>query len=134
MNPPDAVRGANRATDSTPRGTKRGGGTLLACSLLVLLALLVAIAWAVTERDVRSGLRELLAQRWGVVTLLDLGVGLLFVAAWMFALERNKLHWLLWVLGLLLLGNVVTCVYLIRRARRAPDWRTALLGNESARR
>ena len=56
----------------------------------ILLGLLVAaILIASGQSSVLAGLRHVVADPWGVVTLLDLGVGLLFVAVWLALVEPS---------------------------------------------
>ena len=82
---------------------------------LCLLALLVSIVWACLVSDVITGLQYVAADRWGVVTLLDLAVGLWFVGAWIAWREQSLLRAVPWWLGLACLGNVVTLIYLLWR-------------------
>ena len=77
---------------------------VIICGILLGL-LLAAIVVASHHSSVFAGLQRLLADPWGLVTLLDLSVGLLIIAAW--------------IIGLLLLGNVITLVFLLWRTRHA---------------
>ena len=90
--------------------------TVIVCGILLGL-LVAAIGTASTHGHVIDGLRRLIADPWGIVTLLDLGVGLIFVAAWITIMEPRPLHAAVWVTALFLLGNVVTLVFLIWRTR-----------------
>lgn len=83
--------------------------------LLALLGLLASIVWASLAGDVLTGLRYVAADRWGVVTLIDLAAGLWFVGAWILLREGSLARALPWWLGLALLGNVTTLVYLLYR-------------------
>ncbi len=83
--------------------------------LLSLLGLLASIVWASLAGDVLAGLRYVAADRWGVVTLADLAVGLWFVGAWIAWREGSIGRAIPWWLGLALLGNVTTLVYLLWR-------------------
>lgn len=101
---------------------------LVAAAALVLLVLLVvAIFAAGLDKSLGAGFAAITAEGWGVVTLLDLYAGLLVIAAWIFALERSPRTALVWALALMLLGNVVTLVYLLRRARHARRFRDLFL-------
>lgn len=92
--------------------------TIVVCGLLLGI-LLAAILVASGYSDVLTGLENLLADPWGIVTLIDLGIGLLFVAAWMAVVEPRSLHAAVWIVALFLLGNVVTLVFLLCRTRSA---------------
>ncbi len=100
----------------------------LLVTLLLWAGLLASIAWAGLQGPLGAGFAAVTAAPWGVVTLLDLYGGLLFVAAWIAALERDWRRVLPWVVALLLLGNLATTgVYLLLRLRRAESVRAALL-------
>ena len=62
--------------------------TVIVCGILLGL-LVAAILIASSHGNILAGLRHLIADPWGVVTLLDLGVGLLFVAVWLALVEPN---------------------------------------------
>jgi len=92
--------------------------TVIICGILLGL-LLAAIVVASHHSPVLAGLQRLLADPWGLVTLLDLSVGLLVIAAWIAVLESRPVCAAAWIVGLFLLGNVVTLVFLLWRTRRA---------------
>ena len=92
--------------------------TVIICGILLGL-LLAAIVVASHKSPVLAGLQHLLADPWGFVTLLDLSVGLLVIAAWIAVLESRPVYAATWIVGLFLLGNVVTLVFLLWRTRRA---------------
>ena len=83
--------------------------------VVTLVALVGSIFWAVAESDVITGLRYVASDRWGVVTLADLALGLWFVGAWIAWREQSFVRAAPWWLGLCLLGNVVTLIYLLWR-------------------
>jgi len=92
--------------------------TVIICGVLLGL-LLAAIVVASHHGSVLAGLQRLLADPWGLVTLLDLSVGLLVIAAWIAVLEPRGAYAAAWIIGLLLLGNVITLVFLLWRTRHA---------------
>lgn len=92
--------------------------TVIVCGVLLGL-LLAAIGMAMGQESVLTGLRHLLDEPWGIVTLLDLGIGLLFIAAWMGVMEPRPGCAVIWIVALFLLGNVVTMVFLLWRTRYA---------------
>lgn len=71
------------------------------------------------EMSLTAGLRRLVETRWGVTTLVDLYGGLLVVLVWIACCERRWTRTLAWGIGLALLGNLATLVYVARRAQRA---------------
>ena len=92
--------------------------TVIVCGILLGL-LLAAIGIASTQTSVWEGLRHVAADPWGIVTLMDLGVGIIFVAAWISVVEPRPLCATAWIIALFLLGNVVTLIFLIWRTRYA---------------
>lgn len=101
------------------RDRKRELRVAVVFGLLAFLTLLVGIVWAAMESGIDHGMQYLLAERWGVVTLIDIYVGAVIVALWMWVWERNRLVWLGWVLGLVFLGHLVTALYFLRRVALA---------------
>lgn len=92
--------------------------TVIVCGIL-LGVLVTAILIASQHGSVLQGLRYVAADPWGVVTLLDLGVGLLFVAVWIALVEPIRWRAGAWVVALFLFGNVITLAFLLSRTCRA---------------
>lgn len=101
------------------------------CAAIPVVAALAALLWAsalgTLHGSVLAGISRLAADPWGLATLLDLGVGLVFAGAWMHAViaDRRRL-WLWWPL-LALLGNIATAIFLLARLRGSgsmPSWLT----------
>ncbi len=102
--------------------------TVVVCG--ILLGLLTAlIVKASLQESVIAGLVALLANPWGVVTLVDLIIGLLFVAAWLAVVETHPGRAALWIAALCLLGNVVTLIFLLCRTRHAQRFSDLWLPN-----
>ena len=100
--------------------------TVIVCG--ILLGLLVAtILIAGSHSGVLASLHAIAANPWGVVVLLDLGIGLLFIAVWLALVEPSPLRAVAWIVALLLLGNVVTLVYLLSRTYRVRRLRDLFL-------
>ncbi len=104
---------------------------VIICGLLLGL-LVTAILIASHHGHVLAGLRHVIADPWGVVTLLDLGVGLLFVAIWLALVEPNPWRAATWIVALLLLGNVVTLAYLLWRTCKVRHWSELFLPSRSS--
>ncbi|MER2602997.1 MAG: DUF1475 family protein [Candidatus Competibacter phosphatis] len=105
--------------------------TVIVCGILLGL-LVAAILIASSHGNILAGLRHVIADPWGVVTLLDLGVGLLFVTVWLALVEPSPRRAVAWIVALLLLGNVVTLVYLLSRTCRARQLRDLFLPPRSS--
>lgn len=100
--------------------------TVIVCGILLGL-LIAAILIASNHSHVLAGLRHVIADPWGIVTLLDLGIGLLFVAIWLALVEPNRWRAVAWITALLLLGNVITLAYLLSRTCQARHVRDLFL-------
>ncbi|HHW75973.1 MAG TPA: DUF1475 family protein [Xanthomonadaceae bacterium] len=105
--------------------------TVIICGILLGL-LVAAILVASSHNHVLVGLRHVIADPWGVVTLLDLGVGLLFIAVWLALVESSLWRAAVWIIALLLLGNVVTLVYLLWRTCKVRHWSELFLPSRSS--
>jgi hypothetical protein len=79
------------------------------------LILAAAIVWAFGRADFWASGREIIANPWGVVTLIDLYAGFIMTGVCVAAVER----WRPWTFGLLalsfVLGNVVYAVWAVVR-------------------
>jgi hypothetical protein len=84
-----------------------------------IAALIGAIVWATGLESLGDGFSKLLDHPWGVVTLIDVYAGFLFVAAWLWTVERSKAALALWLVLLFCTGNAATLLYLTLRARKA---------------
>ncbi|HEY5690152.1 MAG TPA: DUF1475 family protein [Cyclobacteriaceae bacterium] len=93
---------------------------LLAVALLILL--LGCIVWASMESDVFVGLEKLMANRWGLTTLLDIYIALTFIGVWIGVMENSVTKGFIWTISLYLLGNLATLVYFIYRATKSDSF------------
>lgn len=92
---------------------------------LGIAALLLLIAFSAVQMPLIAGLKATVDTRWGVTTMVDLYLGLFVVAGWIAHRERSLPRTLVWLVGLCLLGNLVTLVYLLivsLRARSVEDF------------
>lgn len=79
------------------------------------LALLTSILWAAQAAPIGASFSQMIQDPWGVVALLDLYVGFLFLAVVIWLFERNRLLALIFILPLPLLGNVWAAVWIVWR-------------------
>tara|TARA_B100000214_G_scaffold368485_1_gene340116 strand:- start:4311 stop:4628 length:318 start_codon:yes stop_codon:yes gene_type:complete len=79
-------------------------------SYFISLAMISVILWAQSEVSLFDSTIPSLP--WGVVSLVDLYSGFIFVAIWMIYRERN-ITALFWVIFVMLLGNLTTAIYII---------------------
>lgn len=78
------------------------------------LALLGAIAWASGHGSLFDSVSRVVADPWGVVMMADLYAGFLVATAVFFLFERPLVALALFV-ALMILGNVVTLIWLAAR-------------------
>lgn len=99
---------------------------VIVCGLL--LGLFVgAIGLAVAAQPLADGWQAIIASPWSVVTLMDLSLGLLFVACWIGVVETRRNHAIAWIAALIVLGNAATLAYLLLRSCRARTFRDLFL-------
>jgi hypothetical protein len=103
----------------------------MVCGLIVA-ALAALIVWASLEKSVIEIFRVLLAERWGIVTLLDLYGGFLITGAWIAALERRWWRVVPWLAGMFFLGNFASLIYVALRAWRARTFAEVFFPRELA--
>lgn len=94
--------------------------------MAVLIALIVASSM---QEGLVEGLRHVWSRRWGLTTLADLYVGLVFVGIWIRMIERRASVTAAWCVGLVLTGNLATMAYLLARSLRSGTVREAILGS-----
>lgn len=113
--------------------SKEGSGRWVLAGLIVLALLGFVTSFVVATREMSlfDGLRDVAGSWWGIVTLADLGAGLLFVALWISLLERRVWPAVGWIVALGMLGNVTTLAYLLVRCVRTRSIREAVLGAPS---
>lgn len=93
--------------------------TALFVFVLFACALVVTILLASREEDVLTALKAIGTDPWGLVTLIDLFCGLFFAALWIGVVEADRRVAVAGILLLFVLGNLVTALYLLLRARHA---------------
>ena len=91
-------------------------------------AMFAAIIGGTISGGFGDGLRTVLGDPWGRVTLLDLGVGLAFFGAWILAREGSVARAALWWIALVFTGNLAAGIYLIIAARNSENIQEMLLG------
>lgn len=84
-----------------------------------IATLLVLILLSSLQMPLAAGLRATVDTRWGITTMVDLYLGLTVVAGWIAYRERSITRTLMWCVGLCILGNLTTLVYLLMASLRA---------------
>ena len=89
---------------------------LLRLAAAMLAAGLVAtIVWAGMNANFRESFGRIIADPWGVVSLVDLYIGFIIAAVVIVIFERKKSVAALWVVPVFFLGNIVTAIWLAWR-------------------
>ena len=70
------------------------------------------IVWANSQSNFFENAGEVADTAWGVVTLVDLYVGFIFIAIWIIFREKG-IRRIVWLVGLFFLGNLTTAIYII---------------------
>lgn len=79
-------------------------------SYCIVAAMTVVILWAQSQVSIfDSPIPQL---PWGIVSLVDLYAGFTLFGLWI-AYKESPLKTFLWVIGLILLGNLTTAVYVV---------------------
>ncbi|SDR52212.1 hypothetical protein SAMN05519103_04467 [Rhizobiales bacterium GAS113] len=86
--------------------------------LVLAAALLATILWALGTSSVHDGFAHVTAEPWGLVTFADLYLGFLVAAIVIAATEDRRVLALLLIVGVFMLGNLVTASWLAWRAPR----------------
>jgi len=78
------------------------------------LIMLLVICYALVYGDFFVEGAVLVDMAWGMVTLVDLYLGLLLFSFWVICREENKTTALSWSVLILLLGNMLSCLYILK--------------------
>jgi hypothetical protein len=93
--------------------TQRNGVAVAAAILTIVMA--GAIVWGFIAGDGMDELNALLERPWFIVSLIDVYIGFILVAGWIAFRERAIVAAPL-IVALMLLGNVVSLLYVIYAA------------------
>ena len=78
-----------------------------------------ALAWGVAVGDLPIEAGALVSMPWGVVSLVEVYVGMSLFACWVFRREASPLRAGGWMLAAVVAGNVVSCVYVLLALKAA---------------
>ncbi|MCG3124412.1 MAG: hypothetical protein GIKADHBN_02875 [Phycisphaerales bacterium] len=95
---------------------------------VLAIVLIILIVWASLEKHVLEIFKVMLAERWGIVTLIDLYGGFVVTATWICVLERRAWRAVPWLVAMFFLGNLATAIYVVFRAWRARSIRDIFIG------
>jgi hypothetical protein len=82
-------------------------------ALLGLIAMSAALVYGFTIGDFFADGALIVANPWGIVSLVDLYTGFALFGAWIYYREANKLIALVWIAILMLLGFWLASLYVL---------------------
>lgn len=76
--------------------------------------------------------KELLANPWGVMSMIDLYVGFVLFSMWIFYREKSIAKSVVWTILMMILGFFTACVYILIALYKSNDnWDEFFRGNKS---
>lgn len=93
------------------------------------IILTVYIVWGFMAAPFWESVSVIMANPWGVVTVVDLYTGFILSGILIAVLEPKKRTVPLWVIPIFFLGNVVTAAWIVFRLRAAVEVRRAGAGS-----
>ena len=84
-----------------------------------LTVMIAALYFGLQSGQLWTELRSITGLPWGVVTLIDIYVGFVLFSCWIVWREPSRLAALAWIALIMLLGNVVACLYVIAALNRS---------------
>lgn len=79
-------------------------------------AMLVAVGYALMHGNLAAEGGRLIGMPWGIVTLVDVYVGLILFSGWVLWREASRIAAAAWIAVFLAGGNLATCCYVIKAA------------------
>ena len=99
-------------------------------ALLGVVAMTAALIYGFTIGDFAADGAEIIANPWGIVSLVDLYVGFALFSIWIVYRERSVARSVAWVVLMMVLGFWTGSLYtLIALQTSKGDWRRFWLGN-----
>jgi hypothetical protein len=101
-------------------------------SLLSLLAMTAVLIYGFTAGDFLGEGGQLLSMPWGIVSLVDLYVGLTLFSAWIVFRERSWPRSLVWVILMMVLGFFTASLYVFLALQSsAGEWHRFWFGGRA---
>lgn len=76
-----------------------------------------ALAWGLFKGNLSAEGGALLRMPWGLVSLIEIYVGMALFGCWVFWREASPVRSSMWMLAVALIGNVVSCAYVLLALR-----------------
>lgn len=77
--------------------------------------------------------KELLANPWGVMSMIDLYVGFTLFSMWIFYREKQPIKAILWTILMMVLGFFTACIYVLMALYKSKgNWDLFFKGNRAS--
>lgn len=104
---------------------------------LVCVALIVVLGggscWAQSQSALWGSVALIAHDPWGAMTFVDLASGFVVVSLWIAWREPRRAFVPLWIVGVILLGNMVTLLFILRCSAGAGDMASLICGPRAFR-
>lgn len=102
-------------------------------SFLGIIAMSLALIYGFGVGNFATDGALILANPWGIVSLVDLYTGFVLFSLWIILRESNLLLTILWVAAMMILGFFAGAVYVFIVAIKSKgDWATFFMGNRKS--
>ena len=78
-----------------------------------------ALGWAIVAGDLSEEGSIILRIPWGVVSLVEIYVGMALFGCWVFWRESNIVSSCAWMAAVAIAGNIASCIYVVLALRAA---------------
>ncbi len=100
-----------------------------ALALIGLFIMLVSISTAFIVGDFSTEGNIILSLAWGKVSLIDVYLGFIIFSGWITYRERSIGRSVIWVILMMIFGNMTACLYILLALRQSRgDWTQFWLG------
>ena len=101
-----------------------------ALALIGFLIMLVSISTAFIVGDFSAEGSIIFSLAWGKVSLIDVYIGFLIFSGWIIYRERSLGRLVMWVILMMIFGNMTACFYILLALRQSRgDWTRFWLGD-----
>ncbi|WLR42682.1 DUF1475 family protein [Bacillus carboniphilus] len=100
-------------------------------SLFLFILMLCSVSYGIMKGNFLFEGEQILNLLWGKITIVDFYVGISLFSIWVVFRESSLLKAVVWIISLVLLGNLTASLYvLIAAFKSKDDWKTFILGKQ----
>jgi hypothetical protein len=123
------MRSANPPSTTFNTWINRG---ITALALLGFFIMLFSISTAFIVGDFFGEGSVILSLAWGKISLIDVYIGFFIFSGWIISRERSVGRSLIWVVFMMVFGNMTACLYILIALRQSSgDWMRFWLGDRA---